>query len=170
MASFANPYRSKIDDYLICQCCQGTGIVKQIENFIIRDAECTQCKGEGLIYIGKPKDALTLKKEGDQAALKGNYGLAMEKYSKAIDKGSLEAVSNRCLVAFQAGKYQQAIIDATSVIEKTEQGDLRVKALLRRGVAKARLKVDGALEDLSAVLDLQPDHPLALDEKQKLLD
>ena len=175
---------SALDNYLVCQCCQGSGVVKQTHNYVVRDAECSQCGGEGLIWRGQGKrpptgdQVLTAKKrkgQGDEACLEGDYALALSHYSAALkeDESLVEALNNRSLANYALEDFKNAADDASKVIEQTTDDTiLHMKALLRRGLARARLNDEkqrlAALDDLAAILKLQPGHPLALETQTKL--
>jgi DnaJ-class molecular chaperone len=39
----------RLDDYKICQTCQGQGFIKETYNFQVRDKNCPDCDGESII-------------------------------------------------------------------------------------------------------------------------
>merc|ERR1712167_22231 len=99
-----------------------------------------------------------------------------ELYDEAIrlDPRYVAAVANRTAAHLKCEDYDEAVKDATFVIERTRSTlpePLYLKALLRRATAlgakktteKARKKEDleMALNDLIALLKHQPNHPSA---------
>ncbi len=40
----------KLDDYKICQTCQGQGIVREIYNHYVMEKTCPECEGDSVIY------------------------------------------------------------------------------------------------------------------------
>lgn len=142
----------------MCGQCLGLGLIKEISNFIVRDVTCVQCNGEGL--VGDPKS------DGDACMARGDYARAVELYAQSQ---SLTALANRTLALLRLEQFSAAVQDATRVID---QGDetLRIKGLLRRGLALAAMHDPTALDDFDAVLQMQPGHPRALAERAKVAD
>lgn len=117
-----------------------------------------------------------LKNEGNDLFKKGNYDLALEKYTAAVDacdinneadkKTYIAAVGNRALCWQQQSNYQAMIGDCNLVLE---QDSRNIKALFRRasafeGMEKYRL----ALQDIRAVLYINPNWDAANKAQHRL--
>ncbi|KAH8049993.1 hypothetical protein JL720_15462 [Aureococcus anophagefferens] len=114
---------SRLDKLKICGECQGLGMVKQTDGgkgalHIVRDVNCSKCRGEGMIFVGPPAEreafyaeanrkpsteglaaAVSPKDEGDALAKSGDWAKAAAKYSEArgLDRCYLPALANRAL-------------------------------------------------------------------------
>lgn len=56
----------KLDKYMACTECGGTGIVKSIYNFISMESNCTHCDGDGL--LSKEVESIVKEKQGESEA------------------------------------------------------------------------------------------------------
>lgn len=188
---------SRLDKLKICGECQGLGMVKQTDGgkgalHIVRDVNCSKCRGEGMIFVGPPAEreafyaeanrkpsteglaaAVSLKDEGDALAKSGDWAKAAAKYSEArgLDRCYLPALANRALCHLKLADFGKCVADCSYVIATADKGSaLRLKAHLRRATASVargeRADMGVALDDLATLLRAQPGHPAA----KKLLE
>ncbi|KAH8054474.1 hypothetical protein JL722_8822 [Aureococcus anophagefferens] len=153
---------SRLDKLKICGECQGLGMVKQTDGgkgalHIVRDVNCSKCRGEGMIFVGPPAEreafyaeanrkpsteglaaAVSLKDEGDALAKSGDWAKAAAKYSEArgLDRCYLPALANRALCHLKLADFGKCVADCSYVIATADKGSaLRLKAHLRRATA-----------------------------------
>ncbi|KAH8066196.1 hypothetical protein JL722_612 [Aureococcus anophagefferens] len=131
---------SRLDKLKICGECQGLGMVKQTDGgkgalHIVRDVNCSKCRGEGMIFVGPPAEreafyaeanrkpsteglaaAVSLKEEGDALAKSGDWAKAAAKYSEArgLDRCYLPALANRALCHLKLADHGNASRTARS--------------------------------------------------------
>ncbi|KAH8048861.1 hypothetical protein JL721_11829 [Aureococcus anophagefferens] len=152
---------SRLDKLKICGECQGLGMVKQTDGgkgalHIVRDVNCSKCRGEGMIFVGPPAEreafyaeanrkpsteglaaAVSLKEEGDALAKSGDWAKAAAKYSEArgLDRCYLPALANRALCHLKLADFGKCVADCSFVIATADKLTLRLKAHLRRATA-----------------------------------
>ena len=45
--------KKRLDNIIVCARCSGQGLVRQTYNFQIRESNCEECEGEGILYKGE---------------------------------------------------------------------------------------------------------------------
>ena len=114
------------------------------------------------------KVAIELKEKGNMCLKKGLYKSANKHYSDAIEeaKDMLQLYTNRALARIRLEMWQDAVDDATRVLEYaevfdecyTKNLDLNYKALVRRAQALRGLKdFEYAIKDLEEAAKLYPE-------------
>lgn len=109
--------------------------------------------------MGTSDEAQSIKAEGNDLFKAGDYVGALEKYNSALkltDEENHKAVllNNRAAANIKLRRYEDAVKDATEVLEMTPSD---VKALYRRSQAYEALgKIDEAFRDARKVLHLDP--------------
>lgn len=100
--------------------------------------------------------AETAKDQGNEYFRKGEWDEAIQAYSMAIQLNPdlISAINNRAMASLKLQKYEDAIIDCTTVLNTQPHN---VKALLRRAAAHRALKDEiHEKEDLARVLEIEP--------------
>lgn len=68
--------KKRLDNLIICSRCGGQGIVKQNYNFQIRESNCVECEGEGILYKGL-NGVLLKPSEGESLSLMHTHNLSL---------------------------------------------------------------------------------------------
>jgi len=123
-----------------------------------------------------------LREAGNVAFRAGKYKEALQHYSRAIQahpEQAAAAYSNRAMTNLKLGRYDDAEDDCDASIHLQTNGtaadndsnskQLLVKALLRRGAARAALgKTQGAIKDFKQVVAIEPSNRQAKLELDQL--
>lgn len=126
--------------------------------------------------VDSAAESVRLKDAGNEALGKEKFDMAVALYTEAIkmDSGNMAALNNRAMAYLKANRFIDAERDATSLLEKEQQGGKtpNVKALYRRGVARknigGKVSLLGAQEDFNALLQIEPANKTAKSEKAKV--
>lgn len=121
-------------------------------------------------------ESIRLKDAGNEALGKEKFDMAIALYSEAIniDGSNMAALNNRTLAYLKVNKFIDAERDATTLLdwERREGKTPNVKALYRRGLARKNIgsseALVGALDDFSALLEIEPSNKTAKSEKGKV--
>lgn len=108
------------------------------------------------------------KDSGNSAFKAGDYHKAVEMYSEALshDAGMVAALNNRAMAQIKLGNFRLAEEDCNAVLANTPDN---VKALLRRASAReGQSSVEGAMQDLEKVLELEPVNKQAQEQLERL--
>lgn len=118
--------------------------------------------------------SIDLKNQGNDAMKTGKCEAAIDLYTRAIacDASNILFFNNRAQAYIKTLQFENAEADASHVIQHTTDQSPNLKAYYRRALARKGINtmesLQGAQDDASFILSLEPDNKAAIIEKQKI--
>jgi RNA polymerase II-associated protein 3 len=123
--------------------------------------------------VFREQESQRKKNDGNEAMKTNNFNLAIQLYTEAIvlDSTNMMFFNNRAQAYLKLGDFSNAEKDSTVVIESNARLP-NLKALYRRALARkginTRTSLQGALEDLTIILNAEPANKEAKNERSRI--